>query len=344
MPTKLTEQILRQCLGLDCQAVTLYRRLAQTVEVPHLKALFETMLREENAHVATWKRLIESCTEGLLPNLFVNPSQVSQDLAELGRRVQRLHDQFDILVQCNHPLLLALRLEFYLLHPAVMKLMHYMRGVDPVVSGFTAYESHLGHLLDAMQREPALVSSLDAELLSEAVRNVYQAFEMSVNAPLRDGLTGLLNRQGLRVAEAPLLHLARRNGDPVAFMLTDVDKLQWINETYGHTRGDEVLRQAALSLRTHLRQSDLVGRFGGDEFLAVLAPVEPASLEPIARKVQQQLAQESPLPVPVTVSIGVACGRLTDNPLDSGNNLLVAAERAMHAVLQRGRISIVDLC
>ncbi len=90
-----------------------------------------------------------------------------------------------------------------------------------------------------------------------------------------DDLTGLLNRRGWRETAPRELARASRLGTPVALVLLDLDAFKELNDTRGHAEGDQVLRETADRLTSALRDGDVVARFGGDEFVALLTDAEP---------------------------------------------------------------------
>ncbi|WP_236783678.1 EAL domain-containing protein [Azospirillum humicireducens] len=153
-----------------------------------------------------------------------------------------------------------------------------------------------------------------------------------------DALTGLPNRVLLfdRIAQA--LREARREGSKVAVLFIDLDRFKVINDSLGHSFGDEVLRSVARRLQAGLRESDTVGRLGGDEFLIVLRRVtEPEDAARVAEKVVAHLA--SPFTVGgqnfvVTPSIGIS---LYPDDADDPEGLIRCADIAMYHAKEQGR-------
>jgi diguanylate cyclase (GGDEF)-like protein len=142
-----------------------------------------------------------------------------------------------------------------------------------------------------------------------------------------DVLTGLANRRrGLRQLVTSARH-ARQGGTPLACMMVDLDRFKAINDTFGHPAGDRVLREAARTLAQGLRGSDLVARYGGDEFLIVLPATTAADALAIADRLRARLAGRSiaPLARPLNACFGVA----VLGPDDSAQELLVRADAAL---------------
>lgn len=147
-------------------------------------------------------------------------------------------------------------------------------------------------------------------------------------AALTDELTGLANRRFLRRALTNAATRAARERVPFSLVMLDVDHFKQVNDTAGHDIGDALLQRVGLELARALRGDDVPGRWGGDEFLAVLpATCADAALGVVAR-IRLGL-QAAPLPVPVTTTIGVATGmKSADAVLRGADQALLEAKRA----------------
>jgi diguanylate cyclase (GGDEF)-like protein len=147
-----------------------------------------------------------------------------------------------------------------------------------------------------------------------------------------DPLTGLPNRTSMQQRLALALELAKRNRKKVAVMMVDLDGFKRVNDTRGHPAGDQALVQLAARLRTSVRGSDTVARYGGDEFVILageLDRVEDASM--VAEKVADMIGV--PLSIQgglekVSCSIGIS---VFPDDAESGEDLIALADRAMYA-------------
>jgi diguanylate cyclase (GGDEF)-like protein len=164
------------------------------------------------------------------------------------------------------------------------------------------------------------------------------ASELSQTANLndtirRDPLTGLPDRAFLMERLSTMLAGERVADRQFAVVFLDLDDFKQVNDEFGHLIGDDVLREAARRIAGCLREGDCVVRFGGDEFVALVADVTDASeVEPVIARIHLALAKPIALPdgeVALSLSAGVALG---SEAAGSPEELLAAADRAMYAV------------
>lgn len=154
-----------------------------------------------------------------------------------------------------------------------------------------------------------------------------------------DALTGLLNRSAIFDILHKQILRAKRGGYGVAVIMIDIDYFKSINDTYGHMAGDAVLGEIADRLTKSARAHEYIGRYGGEEFLAIISPYDQASATKVAERFRQAIADE-PIQadqslIPVTISIGVAAGA-TEATLDA-DLLLRHADEALYAAKRKGR-------
>ncbi|AEV82964.1 serine/threonine protein kinase [Actinoplanes sp. SE50] len=152
-----------------------------------------------------------------------------------------------------------------------------------------------------------------------------------------DELTGQHNRRHFYAVAGALVQAAARNGRPLAAAMLDIDKFKSVNDTYGHGVGDEVIRTVARRIRAVLRHSDVLGRYGGEEFAIVLPDHEGEAME-LAERVRMAVGGEPVAtqagPLPVTISIGLTRLGDDDTALD---DLLARADHALYRAKEAGR-------
>jgi diguanylate cyclase (GGDEF)-like protein len=156
-----------------------------------------------------------------------------------------------------------------------------------------------------------------------------------------DELTGQHNRRHFYALAGALVDAAARGSRDLAAVMLDIDKFKSINDTYGHGVGDEVIRAVAARIRAGIRQSDVLGRYGGEEF-AVVLPDHLGLADELAERMRCAVGDE-PIPtqagpISVTISVGLAHLDASDAGLDQ---LLARADHALYRAKESGRNRVV---
>ena len=201
---------------------------------------------------------------------------------------------------------------------------------DSVADRIEAIKAGADHFL----AEPVEATLLTHLVLSRAERG--RRLREMVH---RDGLTGLLNHATLMAELEHTLEYARRHGETFGFIMVDVDHFKRINDQHGHLVGDQVLLHLGRIFHQTVRASDVIGRYGGEEFGVVLRRTDRAGVGVLTQKLRQALAAE-PAPIgegrtfPVRVSMGVAC-----YPADGLTAAALAqqADQALYRAKRAGR-------
>jgi diguanylate cyclase (GGDEF)-like protein len=156
-----------------------------------------------------------------------------------------------------------------------------------------------------------------------------------------DPLTGVLNRRSLIERLEAACTRAKARGLPIALLFIDLDHFKQINDTFGHQAGDACLRAIIDPIHAELRQSDVIGRYGGEEFVVILSSADAAAATPIAQRIVERVADIRVAgfgdPISVTCSIGIA----TSDTLGIwGEPLLAQADAAVYVAKRAGRNQI----
>jgi len=224
-----------------------------------------------------------------------------------------------------------------------------------LVAGMTSMAlaawSYVGWRLNRIAR--ALEDTLDADvpvLLRvggiPAERRLARAFNAAAGAFLQvearathDRLTGIANRETLLTTLVAEVERATRHHSWLSVAFIDIDRFKPINDTYGHKSGDAILRQVANVIADNIRGSDLLGRYGGEEFMLILPETQPDEAVVLAEKLRSLVAAHSLLiagqqRLQVTISVGVAGEIGSQLQVDA---LVDQADAAMYAAKQLGR-------
>ena len=205
-----------------------------------------------------------------------------------------------------------------------------LRGLDLGVNDY------LTRPVDRNELLARVATQLRRKRYSDSLReNVLASLELAVVDPL----TGLNNRRYLETHLASMVDTAAGRGQPCSLMILDIDHFKMVNDTWGHSAGDEVLKNFAARVKRVIRTVDLMCRLGGEEFVIVM-PDTPHS---VATKIAQRVlaaVESDPFSIengarqiPITVSIGLAERGLDANP----ENLLRRADTALYHSKNNGR-------
>jgi len=161
-----------------------------------------------------------------------------------------------------------------------------------------------------------------------------QLFKAHEDNALTDELTRLPNRRALAQRFLQTMQRARRHHEWIAFLMLDLDRFKWVNDTFGHLNGDAVLAELAGVFNAEVRESDVCARYGGEEFAIVMHETEVAGAQALAERIRARVEETTFAGgVRFTISIGVAA---TDDP-DLFTTLLEKADQALYSAKQNGR-------
>ncbi|HSE40729.1 MAG TPA: GGDEF domain-containing protein [Acidobacteriota bacterium] len=160
------------------------------------------------------------------------------------------------------------------------------------------------------------------------LRENISLYEQMHNLAVVDSLTGVYNRHFINESLHAEIERAKRYSQPLTILMVDVDYFKELNDTFGHLQGDAVLAQIASLLTSQLRSADLLGRFGGDEFLLILPSTDRFGVETVAERMRNVIASNSFFGKKLSISVGVA----EYHPEMSADDLIDHADRELYKV------------
>lgn len=178
----------------------------------------------------------------------------------------------------------------------------------------------------------------DLQLVATAQARIARSRQLEEKIS-KDSLTGLLRHASIKEVAELEVQRARHLGKPVTLAMLDIDHFKAVNDNYGHVMGDVVIAAVATLLRQRLRQTDILGRYGGEEFLVVLPECDAQNARVMLDDLRQRFsslhysAEEQDFSC--TISIGLACS--AQFPGSHGAELLVAADEALYKAKRGGR-------
>ena len=193
----------------------------------------------------------------------------------------------------------------------------------------------------AIDSKPRQFSSHEVEIFKELARVAMSELELRRIATT-DGLTGVNSRRAFKEDAQKFVALARRHRSQLSCIALDIDHFKAVNDTYGHASGDIVLKAVAKAVQAELRESDLLGRMGGEEFSIILPDADGIAARAVAEKLRHAvLALKFPgshPPIKISASFGVA---ILDPGADDLDTLLLKADEALYEAKAVGRNTTV---
>ncbi|GAB4416524.1 MAG: hypothetical protein Kow002_02350 [Anaerolineales bacterium] len=269
------------------------------------------MAEEGKSRLEYWEQLQALAKKRELPNAFDDPTMIISELTGRYQSIRSLQDRWQAEQTVNNAFVIAYRLEAYKLHPAIRTLFQYYRpitdGAGPHESEAQAVEideTNISAFVEALQAYGEVTPEL--ELVGETLQRLWDQNKSLSRYSMLDELTGLLNRRGFLLMAKQIASLSKRGKTPLVAVALEIDSFKQINEIHGMKNGDEVIKAVGKKLQSMLRGSDLLGRFGGDEYVALLPETTLEGGLAVAEKIRETFTSFKPAGIPVTLSIGLA--------------------------------------
>lgn len=192
------------------------------------------------------------------------------------------------------------------------------------------------------QVEKVCLMVYDVTDIATSKRPLERANEQLAKLSMTDRLTGLLNRGTWENLVDAEFERFRRYGQATCLVMFDIDFFKKVNDNHGHLAGDEVIKLTAETARSNLRQSDSIGRYGGEEFGIILPETDAEGARVICERIRESIEQSvvhtSIAPIRCTISAGVS--QLTDKPKNH-MKWMQQADEALYTAKKSGRNSVV---
>ena len=244
-------------------------------------------------------------------------------------------------IQDFHPDLILM--DLYMPDIDGIEIAKLIRQIDEYLSTpiiFLSSEENFNKQIEALNLggDDFLTKPIKASHLVALVKSRLQRLRVLRSYMVRDSLTGLLNHTSFRGQLMQEINRCRRHDSRLAFAILDIDNFKKVNDTYGHPTGDTVLKSLSRLLKQRLRRSDIVGRYGGEEFVALLLDVDATNTFQIMEEIREHFAELRHF----SASKGLftttfSCGISTFPEFNNANTLIEAADQALYAAKAAGR-------
>lgn len=334
-------EILEICIRIDAQAFSLYSKIEKSCTDTVFKSFWKSMASEEKEHVLFWKKSHQLAVRELLPNVFEEPLETLKKFEKLLAKSTELIKGVRDFSNPSETLTIAYRLEFYMLNPEFATMFHIFKTLEGVDNMEDKYDQHVNEFIQGLMKYGESIP--DAELLGDTLQTLWRDNKRLAKENTIDLLTGILNRRGFFNAVSPMLHLAHRRTFKISIMIADIDHFKRVNDTYGHNKGDEVLKYVASIISSSIRKSDLAGRYGGEEFIVYADCRDLAAEQLVAEKIRRdvEIKTEEALGFKVTISIGVASAFISGSVEKEIMALVRKADQKLYKAKAEGRNRVV---
>ncbi len=229
-------------------------------------------------------------------------------------------------------LILSLLLILTILGIYVFGEIGYIRVAYDLVTVRQAIASYIGVLIMAVVYN--VVIDRYMKLVVQKTVEIHDLNRKLKEIAEKDFLTGAVNRYKIYQILQIATETALETGRPLSLILFDLDRFKQVNDTYGHQVGDRVLKEVVTKVKETLRDTDIIGRYGGEEFLVILPDTPIGEAVKVAERIRKLIeATEFPEGFRVTISCGVSQLR----PQDSVESLIKRADEALYKAKKAGR-------
>ncbi|MFO1414167.1 MAG: diguanylate cyclase [Burkholderiales bacterium] len=193
---------------------------------------------------------------------------------------------------------------------------------------------------EVLKRANAELDALNVSLI-EANLQKTMLLDQLERQTYEDALTGIANRRRLDQRLADEFALAVRHGRPLAVAMVDLDHFKLVNDRFSHAVGDAALRETAKVLASLVRHTDLVARFGGEEFVIVLVETDAAAALQVCDKLRQAIANHGWTAIHPGLALTVSMGVCADTSVPTYDRMLALADRNLYSAKAAGRNRVI---
>ncbi len=167
-------------------------------------------------------------------------------------------------------------------------------------------------------------------------------YEEALKKAMHDPLTGTLNRAALDTMLEKEIDLAHRHDNPLSLLMIDIDHFKDINDNYGHSMGDKVLRSLVDGLNNHIRNSDILFRYGGEEFTVLLNNTNIDGAHLLAQRIRSSIEKMTHIYDGTVIQLTISIGMATLENNETANQLLERSDSALYAAKKFGRNCVIQ--
>jgi diguanylate cyclase (GGDEF)-like protein len=268
-------------------------------------------------------------------------------LKRAGMTTRVVNDPMDVLSNINQFMPDLILMDLYMPEIDGIELAQVIRQIDEYVSTpivFLSSEEDFNKQMQAMNLggDDFLTKPIKAGHLVALVKSRLERLRVLKSYMVRDSLTGLFNHTSVRGRLAQEIARCERHKSKLALVMLDLDNFKTVNDTYGHPTGDSVLKSLARLLQQRLRQSDVIGRYGGEEFVSILLDAEKDSAYQVMDEIRRHFSEIQHYSSKQGVfRVTFSCGIAIYPEYSSVQSLIDAADQALYEAKANGKNQVM---
>lgn len=269
-------------------------------------------------------------------------SYYSAILKQAGMEVEAVNNPFLVMESLIEFVPDLILLDIYMPECSGMEVARVIRQLDALVGipiVFLSAEGDLDKQLLAMGMggDDFLTKPVEPQHLVAAVGNRIRRSLVLRSLMVRDSLTGLLNHTAIKEQLAREVALAKRQQKPLAFAMIDIDLFKKVNDTHGHPVGDRVIKSLSRLLKQRLRETDIIGRYGGEEFAVILSNTDGDAAAEVLDAIREDFSRLRHLADREEFSVSFSCGIAEVADFGNAITLCDAADKGLYKAKLAGR-------
>ncbi|MCX7958263.1 MAG: diguanylate cyclase [Deltaproteobacteria bacterium] len=328
-------KITNECLGLENIAYETYKYISENSKDRTLAEFFRNMALEEKEHIEFWKNVYSLVESGAIENIIDNEYELLEDVKKTIDVANGLRTELSNANDNRKIFLLAFYLETYIMRPSFGIIFQFVKNISSIKNPIDTYQIHLEKFINQFKNQN--IDDIEVTSIANIIFQLYRENVELSRISYVDTLSGLLNRRGLFSSLYTVAHILSRNGRSAAMIMIDIDNFKKTNDEYGHQMGDQIISSVGTIIKSCIRNSDIAGRFGGEEFLILLPDIRQDMIVNLADSIRIKVKTEFLRRFPVTVSAGCSYAERISNPLGDINALIKKADENLYKSKRDGK-------
>ncbi len=335
---KIFSDIIGLCLTIEEDISEIYEKLLNLCSDEKLKNFWQKMGKRGKIHTNYYKKLLKFSDQTIFLHMFSNTVKIKEELTVYKKEIKKILKSDDI--DKNNPFITAYQIEYYLLHPVFETLHNFIKTFFSEISEDESYYNQLDILYQKALKSRG--ENLEISLLGKYLNDIIKKNRELMYQSFFDQSSGVLNIRGFFHNIRPLSFLAMRKKYNVGLLIFDIDQFKKTFKEVSPLEREKIIRLIANRIKTHVRRSDLIGRYGDDKLILYLSDIQENYFEEFSKKIRKSIESEKYLKMEITTSVGGVQSYITESPVKKIDYLFRSAEEALYLAKSSGNKIIIS--